>query len=195
MQVPCPLCFIPVSFSSPWLNLALKMLDVPCIFPVAYSLAMGAIALDLGFWQMALNVDRTDQNCLYGFSHFVVVCVSFDYVDCFTLAFSVHHCLSRLALGILCEFFYMEHLILLPYWRAEIEILLFVVGHSMLPISWTEMQCVKTHAKELRKVANKQDVKIQWTTGESGMNVQSDIIVCVCSCNWVKPISQRMSKL
>lgn len=26
-------------------------------------------------------------------------------------------------------------------------------GHSMVPVSWTEMQCVKTFIKEARKVA------------------------------------------
>lgn len=37
-------------------------------------------------------------------------------------------------------------------------------GHRMVPISWTEMQCVKTYVKEPRKVAKVVPDNIQSVT-------------------------------
>lgn len=48
---------------------------------------------------------------------------------------------------------YGDYLINIQYCIYNFSLIFVILGHSMTPISWTEMQCTKTGIVEYRKVA------------------------------------------
>lgn len=48
-----------------------------------------------------------------------------------------------------------------PLGKLDSDLLFLALGAQMVPISWCEMQCPRTHSKELRKVARVQPEFLQ----------------------------------